>query len=411
LCASHQIAEILRYAWHLMYQNIQSVLRDDPSLAVVLPEDHTCEVVEAPAVEAVAEDYYEPSEAPARKSKQRSRDREEDTDYDQSEEIQEQLRHHSEPRRTSSGSARTERSKTARPAPTVAHRENAPARQQPPVEQPIYQAYSSLATASAAHELPAVKAEGASVSPEAYFQLHRAVECRPWMVAGRIVINGVLDANSKPMKLSDLPAVPADSQLRWALCILRDQPVQALLRKQFATRLKDLINSSADTSALTSLENAHAAQFAAKVQLPALDGPCRMLFQMCQLSVTYEHRIDPFDEFVLRVHIPLLVYHVLQHIATENGATPSSTGGSSQGAMSKNNSQTSLNATAHSKNLAAAAKEVLRSVFEHQPLPTLAARTEVTTCFSDPKALRDFLEGIAMHLINMKQLFFKKPAQ
>jgi hypothetical protein len=43
------------------------VLREDPSLAVVLPEDHTCEVVEAPAVEAVAEDYYE-VEAPAAES-------------------------------------------------------------------------------------------------------------------------------------------------------------------------------------------------------------------------------------------------------------------------------------------------------------------------------------------------------
>jgi hypothetical protein len=206
-------------------------------------------------------------------------------------------------------------------------------------------------------------------------------------------------AHSVGLPLPDLPPVPADSQLSWALVLLRDFSVQALLRKQFAVRLRDLVVTSSDISglALDSPEASGAVSpghFAPKFALPASDSLCRLLFQLCQMSLTYANRIDSVDERVLRLYIPRLVYCVLTR--NPDAATVEVKREGDAGAVDKP-------AIAPGKSLAAAAKDVLAEVFAQQPLDALLptpARQQ--SCFADDEVLREFLESIAKHLINLK---------
>jgi hypothetical protein len=62
----------------------------------------------------------------------------------------------------------------------------------------------------------------------------------------------------------------------------------------------------------------------------------------------------------------------------------------------------SASSSAPTKSLAAIAKEVLAEVFAQQPLDALPPSPGRMSCFSDSEVLRDFLESIAKHMINLK---------
>lgn len=410
-----QIAEILQYAWHLIYQNIQSVLQDDPSLEVHLPEGHTTTVESTTETAAELEPEEPTKDGRSRNNRRTKFDSDgEDADFNYSEEVaaraQERQREKKE-RKPSVRPAAAVKSEAKRVIPRASFAK-AP-------EEPEIKAYSSLVVDPPHDFLPDKLPADAVLSRQEYYLLRLAVERRPVMVDGRIVVNGVLVDGKVVMPLRDLPTVPADGQLRWALTILRDSPVQALLRKHFAARLVELLNASADLNTTTVdglAESVNEGKFASKVALPAMDHMSRMLFQLGQVSMTNEHRIDPLDEYVLRVYIPLVVYHVMQFVAAEgggNGSAPGSQGATSAtggaGARTGPAGATAAGgAAAHAKYLATSAKQVLQSVFEQHPTAAITTRAEVNTCFSDPRTLRDFLDGITRHLINMKGQFFKK---
>lgn len=198
-------------------------------------------------------------------------------------------------------------------------------------------------------------------------------------------------ASGDVLVLSDLPPVMADTQLRWALTLLRDFSVQMLLRKQFAMRIREIVLSSGDTSGITQsmADAAHTlGHFANKCILPHADKLCRQLFQLCQMSLTYTDAVDRLDEHVLRVYIPLLIYYVLK--PSEEAAVPAAAAASEKVNL-----------------LAVTARAVVKAVFEH-PLSAqddISRRQEYstdTTCFSDKAVLKEFLESIAKHMINMK---------
>jgi len=203
----------------------------------------------------------------------------------------------------------------------------------------------------------------------------------------RRLMNGrVVGGTGEGLYLNELPAVIADAQLSWALTLLKDISVQMLLRKQFAMRLRDLITSSTDTSAITQLradEMQHKGHFANKVLFPHADVQCRQLFQLCQMSFTYANHVDRIDEHVLRVYIPRLIYFVVRPSGEGLKAVPDNE---------------------RAQQLTATARAVVKSVLEHpvHEKDNIFIRQSYSTCFSDKAVLRDFLEATAKHLINMK---------
>lgn len=183
--------------------------------------------------------------------------------------------------------------------------------------------------------------------------------------------------------LQDLPPVIADYHVSWALTMLRDTALQQLFRKQLAMRLRELIVASSDTSAGTATTSVKTEDgcFAHRVSFPHADVLCRNLFQLCQMSLTYENRIEALDDHVLRVYLPLLVYYTVR--PDDNIPVP---------------------AASDSKASNATAKAVVKKVLEHsEPLAVLASRPErLKSCYSERGVLREFLESIGTHLVNMK---------
>ena len=167
--------------------------------------------------------------------------------------------------------------------------------------------------------------------------------------------------------LPDLPPVLTDAHLRWATVMLRDASLQALFRKYFALRLRDLI---VDTL------SAHDSP----VLLPCADAFSRQLFQLCQVSLTQADRIDPLDEHVLRNCIPLMIHATYSsHWQDPSAAAAAATGSSHPNALPR---------------------EIVDRSLAH-PAAVRPSST-ASSCFQDPRTQRDFLESICRHLLNLK---------
>jgi len=173
-----------------------------------------------------------------------------------------------------------------------------------------------------------------------------------------IVLSG-----SQPFVLPDLPPVLTDAHLRWAIAMLRDASLQAMFRKYFALRLRDLV---ADT--LSAFDSA--------VRLPCADTFSRQLFQLCQVSLTQADRIDPVDDHVLRNCIPLMIHSTYSTNWQESNAAPTDI----------------------------QFKTLPREIVGRSLAHPAAVRPDAvySSCFQDPKTLRDFLESICRHLLLLK---------
>jgi hypothetical protein len=167
----------------------------------------------------------------------------------------------------------------------------------------------------------------------------------------------------QPFVLPDLPPVLTDAHLRWAIVMLRDASLQAMFRKYFALRLRDLI---VDTL------SAHDSP----VVLPYADAFSRQLFQLCQVSLTQADRIDPLDEHVLRNCIPLMIHATY---STQWQDPSAAAAGSHSNALSR---------------------EIVDRALTH-PAAVRPSAT-ASSCFQDPRTQRDFLESICRHLLHLK---------
>jgi len=167
----------------------------------------------------------------------------------------------------------------------------------------------------------------------------------------------------QPFVLPDLPPVLTDAHLRWATVMLRDASLQAMFRKYFALRLRDLI---VDTL------SAHDSP----VVLPYADAFSRQLFQLCQVSLTQADRIDPLDEHVLRNCIPLMIHATY---STQWQDPSAAAAGSHSNALPR---------------------EIVDRALTH-PAAVRPSAT-ASSCFQDPRTQRDFLESICRHLLHLK---------
>jgi hypothetical protein len=236
----------------------------------------------------------------------------------------------------------------------------------------------------------------------------------------------------EPVGLPDLPACLADSQLLWSLVILRDVSVQALFRKQLAMRLRDLVVASASvgggarswsvTAPTAPTAPTAAGCFAGQCRHFHADMDTRRLFQLCQMSMTFSDSIDRLDEHVLRFHVPLLVYHVLQAQAQAQASSAVAAGGDGDGAVDGDSESSTATATAsdvrvkdESKDSGSAhpvaslskkAAGLVEAVFS-DPILTLVAmdKRSYTTCFSHRENLLTFLDSLAKHFLIMKLKF------
>jgi len=222
----------------------------------------------------------------------------------------------------------------------------------------------------------------------------KALDTPRYLLSGRIVYElpgSWSSADLVPLHQVDLLSVLADAQLRWALALLRDFSVQALLRRQFAMSLRDLIVKSSDVKDINQAK-ADAAitkgHFANKVFFPHGSAMCRQLFQLCQMSLTYADRIDGMDEHVLRVYIPLLVHCTVKPSSEATTVAPAVPATGAERAQL-------LNITA---------RALVKEVLEHPAAAenNIFKRSGYSSCFSDRAVLREFLESVAKHLINMK---------
>jgi hypothetical protein len=145
------------------------------------------------------------------------------------------------------------------------------------------------------------------------------------------------------------------------------------------------------------------------------------LFQLCQMSMTFSDSIDLLDEHVLRFHVPLLVYHVLQAQAQAQAQAHSSSAvaggdGAVDGDAESSTATTSdvrvkdeysENVSAHPvASLSKKAAELVEAVFS-DPILTLVAmdKRSYTTCFSHRQNLQAFLDSLAKHFLIMKLKF------
>mgnify|MGYP005991659749 CR=1 FL=1 len=476
-----QYAEQMQFAWHLIRQNIESVLSGDDSLAVqLLPphldtgeEEEEMEEEVAQQDEIVVEEKEVAHESEEEVAEQQQAAKHQDKEIMQRETQEIDLKEKKEEEARSddastatqplldseqvnenttseldlllgapepeeiksepmevvlSPSAKLPTQRNTTPSPVVVKLTPAPSKsvESAPIESVVVVPNTSndlalLDTDHKANGRPATSVDKATrpVPSPVLRSLRTAVQ---HLRAPPVLINNRLyssekaatmmqyDASLQSQPLSDLPPVlQVDSQLRWTLVLLRDFSVQALLRKQFAMRLRDLINTSCDTTSITVdsrivTNNAQPGQFLIKSMLPAADSVCRCLFQLCQLSLTYANRLDSLDEYVLRVYIPLVIYHVIQqaenNYTTTNNTTNNTTTAS---ATTSTTTTTTTSAVIVGKSLVQQAKEVLQSVFEQQPTAhALLAGIPKSSCFSNTDILKEFLESIAKHLINMK---------
>jgi hypothetical protein len=463
-----QFAEQLQYAWYLSRQNIRSVLTGDASLAVELDAAHLyvpgeeggeegeeeMEEDAQGAAEPVKQTQVVEVKAPEKKdrvlnalststavgsSAGKSNDARNVSPKPAAEPVIKLKIKAETPQKASAPAAipKALKEDTAEPmevedvpARTTATAQKPKARAESAPESktaakkssPEPQSHITTATSSSAAQGPVLEAAQEVALPAGADSLRMLRSLRAALARIRsppVLLNGrILSAEkaatasrsqesngSVGLPLPDLPPVPADAQLSWALVLLRDFSVQALLRKQFAMRLRDLIVSSSDVSVLTmdSKESSSVVSeghFAPKFALPAADSLSRLLFQLCQMSLTYANRIDPVDEGVLRVYIPRLIYCVLTRKPDATAEVKKEGDKASNGTT---NGTSSAAPAAAGKILAATAKAVLAEVFAQQPLEdSLAPAPGRQSCFGDAEVLRDFLESIAKHMINLK---------
>mmetsp|Transcript_35638 Transcript_35638/g.79174 ORF Transcript_35638/g.79174 Transcript_35638/m.79174 type:complete len:181 (-) Transcript_35638:2377-2919(-) len=145
-----------------------------------------------------------------------------------------------------------------------------------------------------------------------------------------------------------------------------------MLRRQLSLRLRELIVASFDTEVV--------GNYSLKGVFPHADAATRRLFQLCQISRTMESRIDPIDEVVLRVHIPLTLYFVVAPILAEE-----------RGRLREEAQE----ATDISQRVKAAVADVL----EHQLCREATLSRLAPSCFSHAALLQDFLESLSKQII------------
>jgi hypothetical protein len=340
---------------------VQSVLKEDASLAVELPEDHKVVLEEqepepepehggsdAPAVEEIRKPTKVSSTSSASRTKKARidlSDEESADDLGLDEESDAEVDDEPSPPRASKSSKAAARPVQAVKAPSSRPEVTAVVKRPTPqvavaltvedIRRRVARVHPVCLLGHVRHESVVASASASSARESVYKYALWQLEEPPAMVAGQIVAHKdaaqYKDAlNCASVSVRDIPAVPVGGQLRWTLAVLRDPTVQGLLRKQFALRIKDLVNQSRDTRYLKIDSHevvlpTEPGQFAAKVQLPATDPLCRNLFQLCQMALTYEHRIDVLDEVVLRVYVPLVIKYVLQTLSEQsNTATATS---------------------------------------------------------------------------------------
>lgn len=209
------------------------------------------------------------------------------------------------------------------------------------------------------------------------------------------------------LPVPDLPPIIAVQQLQWALLLLRDVSVQALLRKQLAISMLEIVSKHLNSNVSAIAGNTNVA-FAAgsritssadgsSIRMPFEDLTVRRVFQLCQISYSsYDEAVPALDQATLRVVLPLLLMQISRdHMNSDHGAAQQ---------------DQSLDDAAKTAAIASRAKALVGSTLKdaaaalgEQSSAEDGSGVDKPSCFTHGQLLQELLESVTKHILTMLQ--------